>query len=166
MTTSGLNDLTYGLYLVSSHDEETKNALVINTAFQVTADPAEVAICINKNSFTHELILKSGVFAVMPLEEQTPFVFIGRFGFRCGRSFKKLENVSFSVGKNGCPLILEHTLAAVEAQVVKTVDLPTHTLIIGKVTDSQVFNPEGKPLTYAYYSTVLKGKTPKGATHQ
>lgn len=161
----GLNDLTYGLYLVSSYDGETKNALVINTAFQVTAAPAELAVCINKNSFTHELISKSGVFAVMPLEEQTPFVFIGRFGFRCGRSFNKLEKVSFSVGKNGCPLITQHTLAALEAQVVKTVDLPTHTLFIGQVTGSHVFNPNGRPLTYAYYSTVLKGKTPAGATH-
>ena len=162
---NALNTLTYGLYLVSSYDGETKNALVVNTAFQVTANPAQIAVSVNKNSFTRELILKSNRFAVMPLEEKTPFVFIGRFGFRSGKTFQKFENVEFSVGKNGCPLVREHTLSSVEATVVQTVDLPTHTLFIGQITDAQVFNPDGKPLTYEYYHTVLKGKTPAGATH-
>ena len=163
---NGLNDLTYGLYIVSSSYGETKGALVVNTAFQVTADPAELAVCINKKSFTHELVKASGTFAVMPLEEKTPFVFIGRFGFRTSRTFNKFENVEFSVGKNNCPLIKKYTLAAIEVCVVKSVDLPTHTLFIGKVTDTHVFNASGKPLTYEYYHTVLKGKTPEGATHR
>ena len=162
---NALNTLTYGLYLVSSFDGETKNALVVNTAFQVTANPAQIAVSINKNSFTRELLLKSNKFAVLPLEEQTPFIFIGRFGFRSGQTFDKFENVQISVGKNGCPLVREHTLSAVEASVVQTIDLPTHTLFIGQITDAQVFNPVGKPLTYDYYHTVLKGKTPAGATH-
>ena len=162
---NALNMLTYGLYLVSSYDGEKKNALVVNTAFQVTATPAQIAVSVNKNSFTRELILKSKKFAVMPLEEKTPFVFIGRFGFRSGKTFQKFENIKFSVGKNGCPLVREYTLSAVEANVVQTIDLPTHTLFIGQITDAQVFNPVGKPLTYEYYHTVLKGKTPAGATH-
>lgn len=161
----GLNKLTYGLFLVSSSDKETKSALVVNTAFQVTDQPAEIAISVNKNSFTRSLILKSGKFAVFPLEEQTPFVFIGRFGFRTGKTFNKFENIQNSVGKNGSPLILEHTLASIEATVCQTVDLPTHTLFIGQVTHTQVLNPDGKTLTYAYYQNVLKGKTPPGATH-
>ena len=162
---NALNALTYGLYLVSSFDGETKNALVSNTAFQVTATPAKMSVSINKNSFTHALILKSGKFAVMPLNEKTPFVFIGRFGFRSGKTFNKLEGVEFSVGGNGCPLVRQYTLSAVEVTVEQAIDLPTHTLFIGLVTDAQVFNCGGKPLTYDYYHTVLKGKTPAGATH-
>ena len=101
----------------------------------------------------------------MPLEEKTPFVFIGQFGFRSGKNFNKFENIEFSVGKNGCPLVKQHTLSVVEASVVQTIDLPTHTLFIGQITDAQVLIPGGKPLTYEYYHTVLKGKTPAGATH-
>ena len=163
---NGLNDITYGLYLVSSTDDDgRKSALVVNTAFQVTASPAEIAVSINKDSFTRELILKSGKFAVLPLEEKTPFAFIGQFGFRSGRTFQKFENIDFSVGENGSPLIVSHTLAAIEATVLQMIDLPTHTLFIGEVTHTQVFIPDGKPLTYEYYRTVLKGKTPAGATH-
>lgn len=165
MVFNGLNDLTYGLYIVTSTDGEKQNGLIINTAFQVTADPAEVAVSINKNSFTHEIILSSKKLAILPLEKQTPFVFIGRFGFRTGRTFSKLENVPFTVGENGCPLVTKHTLAAIEADVVQAVCLSTHTLFICKVTASQVFQPQGEPMTYEYYHTVLKGKTPVGATH-
>lgn len=161
----GLRAWTYGLYLVSSFDGAQQNALVVNTAFQVTAQPAQIAVSINKNSFTREMILKSNKFAVMLLEEQTPLVFIGRFGFRSGRNFNKLEHIKFSVGNNGCPLVLQHTLSAVEATVLHTGDLTTHTLIVGQVTDTKVINPTGKPLTYDYYQTILKGKTPVGATH-
>lgn len=101
----------------------------------------------------------------MPLEKQTPFVFIGRFGFRTGRTLNKLENVDFYDGENGCPLIRQHTLSAIELSVSQTVDLSTHTLFIGDVTDTRVFMPKGEPLTYAYYRDELKGKTPAGATH-
>ena len=162
---NALNTITYGLYLVSSYDGETKNALVVNTAFQVTAAPAKIAVSVNKNSFTRQLMLKSGKFAVMPMDEKTPFIFIGRFGFRSGKTFNKLEGVDFSIGKNGCPLVRQHTLSAVEACVEQAIDLATHTLFIGQITDAQVFNSAGKPLTYDYYYTVLKGKTPAGATH-
>lgn len=162
---SGLENLTYGLYIVTSADGEKKNGLLINTAFQVTADPAEIAVCINKKSFTHELILSGKKLALMPLAKNTPFVFIGRFGFRTGRTFNKLEDVPFSVGENGCPLVEKYTLSATEAEVVKTVSLRTHTLFIGKVTSSRVFQTQEDPMTYAYYKNVLKGKTPLGATH-
>ncbi len=163
---TGLNPLTYGLYIVTSSDGKIANGMIVNTAFQVTADPAEIAVSVHKNSFTHELICRSRKLAVLPLEQATPFVFIGRFGFRTGRTFHKLENVAFTVGKNGCPLITQHTLSAIEADVLQSVDLCTHTLFICKVTTSCVFKEKGVALTYEYYHTVLKGKTPLGATHQ
>ena len=57
-----LNCLSYGLYLVTSSDGTHNNGLVANTAFQVSADPAKVAVCICKQSFTHEIISKSNIY--------------------------------------------------------------------------------------------------------
>jgi len=159
-----LNCISYGLYLVTSSDGTHNNGLIVNTCFQVTADPAQLAVCVCKNSFTHEIISKSNVFAVMPLEEKTPFIFIGNFGFRTGRNFDKFAKVSFEKGQTGAPVVREHTLSCIEARVTQTVDVGTHTLFIGSVVNGQFFKKE-PPLTYAYYHTVLKGKTPAGATH-
>lgn len=159
-----LNGLSYGLYIVTSSDGTQKDGLIVNTAFQVSADPAKLAVCVCKNSFTHGMIEKSRVLNVMPLEQQTPMVFIGNFGFRTGRNYDKFANVSYTVGKNGCPVVAEHTLSCIEVCVEQTVDVGTHTLFIGSVTAAQFFK-EATPLTYEYYHTVIKGKTPAGATH-
>ena len=159
-----LNGITYGLYLVTSSDGTHNNGLIVNTAFQVSADPAKLAVCVCKSSFTHGIILQSCTLNVFPLEQQTPLIFIGNFGFRTGHNFDKFAKVPFTVGQNGCPVVREHTLSCIEVQVVQTVDVGTHTLFIGNVTAGQIFK-QAVPLTYDYYHTVIKGKTPAGATH-
>ncbi|MBO5011920.1 MAG: flavin reductase family protein [Elusimicrobia bacterium] len=161
----GLNYITYGLYIVTTVDGEKKNGLIVNTVFQVTAEPARMAISVNKQSLTHEMILKSRVFAAMPLEESTPLPFIGTFGFRTGRTFDKFAKVPYKTGFLGCPVVTEHTLSYMEVEVQQMVDVGTHTLFIGEVKDAGVLKPNGQALTYAYYHNVIKGKTPKGATH-
>ena len=160
-----LNGWSYGLYLVTSSDGTHNNGLVVNTAFQVSAAPEKVAVCICKQSYTHAIILQSRVFNVMPLEQKTPLIFIGNFGFRTGRNYDKFAKVPFSVGENGCPVIKEHTLSCVEIRVEQLLDVGTHTLFVGEVSNGQVFKTQELPLTYAYYHTVIKGKTPAGATH-
>ena len=160
-----LNGFSYGLYLVTSSDGTRHNGLIVNTAFQVSADPAKIAVCVCKQSYTHGIIQTTRKLNIMPLEQETPLVFTGNFGFRTGSHFDKVSKVLFSVGKNGCPIIKEHTLSCVETTVVQQVDVGTHTLFITDVTDGQVFKPQGIPLTYEYYRTVIKGKTPAGATH-
>lgn len=161
----GLNYITYGLYLVTSVDGEKKNGMIVNTVFQVTAEPARMAISVNKQSLTHEMILKSRVFAAMPLEQNTPLPFIGMFGFRTGRTFDKFAKVPYKTGFLGCPVVTEHTLSYMEVEVCQAVDVGTHTLFIGTVKDAGVIQPHGTALTYAYYHDVIKGKTPAGATH-
>ena len=159
-----LNCLSYGLYLVTSSDGTHNNGLIVNTAFQVSADPVKVAVCVCKQSFTHEIISQSNLFAIMPLEQQTPLIFIGNFGFRTGRNFDKFAKVPFEKGQNAVPIVKEHTLSCIEARVTQAVDVGTHTLFIGDVAAAQFFK-KVPPLTYAYYHTIIKGKTPAGATH-
>ena len=162
--TNGLAFLTYGLYIVTSSHEGQDGGLIVNTVFQVTAEPARVAISVNKKSLTHEIISKSNVFAAMPLEQQTDLPFIGRFGFRTMRNFDKFAGLNVRRGVLNEPLVLEHALSFVEVEVEQTVDVGTHTLFIGLVKNAAPLK-EGEPLTYEYYHKVIKGKTPTGATH-
>ena len=118
--------------------------------------PPRVAVIINKKNLTHELIVKSGLFAASILEESTPMIFLGPFGFKSGRDVDKLSKVAYKKGITGCPLITEHALSVLEAEVFDQIDLGTHTVFIGNVVSSEVLK-EGVPLTYQYYHTVLKG---------
>jgi len=155
-------DLSYGLYLVTSTDEGRLNGQVVNTLIQVTSEPPTVAVIINKKNFTHELILKSKVFSASVLEESTPMIFLGPFGFRSGRDIDKLSKVAFKEGVTGCPLITEHALSVLEAEVIHQIDLGSHTVFIGNVVSSESLK-KGTPITYQYYHQVLKGKSPPNA---
>ena len=54
-----------------------------------------VAVSINKQNFTHEIIKETGVFAISVLSENAPLSFIGNFGFKCGRDFDKFVDVKY-----------------------------------------------------------------------
>ena len=155
-------DLSYGLYIITSHDGERLNGQVVNTVIQVTSDPPRVAVIINKKNLTHEFISNSRVFGVSVLDDTTTMTFIGPFGFRSGRDVNKFEKVQFKRGSSGSPLVLEHALSLLEVKVFDQIDLGTHTIFIGDVIFSEVLKA-GKPLTYHYYQEVLKGKSPPNA---
>jgi ferric-chelate reductase [NAD(P)H] len=155
-------DLSYGLYIVTSCDEDRLNGQIVNTIIQVTSDPARVAVIINKKNLTHEYIYKSNVFAASVLEESAPLKFFGPFGFRSGRDFDKLSRVQFKEGVTGCPLVTEHSLSVLEARVSSKIDLGTHTIFIGDAVNSEILK-EGRPLTYRYYHEQLNGKPSKNA---
>ncbi len=155
-------DLSYGLYIVTSRDEGRLNGQVVNTVIQVTSDPPRVAVIISKKNLTHEFISKSKVFGVSVLAESAPMSFFGPFGFRSGRDFDKFSKVQFREGVTGCPLLTEHSLSLLEADVFDEIDLGSHTIFIGNVVNSEVL-AEGPPLTYRYYHERLKGKPSKNA---
>jgi len=159
---SVFRNLSYGLYIVTSRDEDRINGQIVNTVIQVTSEPPRIAVIINKKNFTHELIVKSKIFSTSVLEESTPMTFFGPLGFRSGRDMDKLSNISFKEGVTGCPLVTEHALSVLEAEVINQIDLGTHTVFIGNVVSSEVLK-EGPPLTYQYYHQVLKGKSPPNA---
>jgi len=151
-------NLSYGLYIVTSRNDNRLNGQIVNTVIQVTSEPARMAVIINKKNLTHEYISKSQLFGVSVLEETAPLTFFGPFGFRSGRDYDKLSKVQYKEGTTGCPLVTQNTLSILEARVIEQIDVGTHTVFIGDVVDSEVLK-EGKPLTYLYYRENLKGKS-------
>jgi len=162
MDRKALHRISYGLYVVTSGKEGNCNGQIANAVFQVTAEPATVAVSINKQNFTHKFIRKSGVFAVSILSKNTPLKFIGHFGFRSGRGIDKFEGINYKTGKTGAPIVLDNTVAYVETKVIEEVDAGTHTIFIGEVVDAQIFTDE-ELMTYAYYHLIKRGATPKTA---
>ena len=155
-------DLSYGLYIVTSRDGDRLNGQIVNTVIQVTSDPPRVAVIINKKNLTHEYISKSKVFGVSVLDESTPMKFLGPFGFRSGRDMNKFKEVEFKEGTTGCPLVTEHAISLLEAEVFDQIDLGSHTIFVGDTVYSEVLK-DGQPLTYQYYREFLKGKSPPNA---
>jgi len=154
--------LSYGMYIVTSHDGDKLNGQIANTVFQTTAEPQQIAVCINHLNYTHELIARSGVFGVSVLDTSADMEFIGRFGFRTGRKEDKLSQVKYKIGATGVPLVLDHALAVIEAKVVGQMDVGSHTLFMGRIVSSETIQT-GQPMTYDYYHKELRGRAPKTA---
>jgi len=162
MNLKALYKISYGLYVISSKKKDKINGQIANTLFQVASEPPTVAVSINKENLTHQFIKESRVFAAFILSDDTPMSFIGRFGFKSGREIDKFAQVNYKIGKTGAPLLLDNTLAYLEAQVIKEIDVGTHTIFIGKLVEAENIK-EGVPMTYAYYHIVKRGKAPKTA---
>jgi flavin reductase (DIM6/NTAB) family NADH-FMN oxidoreductase RutF/rubredoxin len=162
-----LFQLNYGMYIVSSAKAGAVNGCIANTVFQLTPQPPVVAVSISKENLTHEFISSSGFFAASVLAEDAPTKFIGMFGFRSGRDLDKFKETAFKKGVTGCPIVLENTTGYIEARVVNTIDVGSHTLFIGEVVACEQFNNGKIAMTYNYYRDVKGGRTPRtAATYQ
>ncbi len=157
-----LHKITYGLYVVCSKSDGKANGQIANAIFQVTSEPPTIAISINKKNLTHELIKKSKFFTISVLSEETSMTLIGTFGFKCGRDIDKITGVNCKSGIAKIPIVLEHSIAYIEAEVIDSVEVGTHTIFIGKVIDCDIIDNK-KPMTYDFYHKVKGGLSPKTA---
>ena len=145
MDEKALYKITYGLYVVSAQAEGQRSGCVVNTLQQVTAEPVRLAVTVNKESLTCQLIQKAG-----------------RFGFRTGKDMDKFEGIPCKEDAAGMPYPTATACAHYSCKVEQTLDLGTHLMFVGLAEESEILT-EDEPLTYAYYRNVIKGFTPKGA---
>ena len=152
-------NISYGLYILTAKTEKT-NGCVINALSQVTSNPNQIMIAINKNNYTTEQILKSKKFNISILNEEVNYDLIKRFGFASGKDIDKFDGFTdFKIAENGIPYITQGTNSYISAEVVEVRDLGTHYEFLAKVTDEVVLN-NIPSITYAYYQSNIKPKAP------
>ncbi len=154
-----LHNIGYGLYVVGSIKDGKPNAQIANTVFQVTAEPPTIAVSINKDNLTYDYIKATGVFSISIISQDAPLPFIANFGFSSGRDRNKLEGIEYREGKTGAPIILENTIAFIEARVIEEMSVGTHTIFVGQVESADILR-SGTPMSYSYYHQIKRGTEP------
>ena len=162
MDLTALFKLSYGVYVICSKKGDKINGQTANAVIQITSEPPTIAISINKQNLTHEYIKESKVFSIAILSQDTPLNFIGTFGFKSGRDQNKLDGIRYKIGSSQAPVLVDNSLASIEAKVIKDIDVGTHSIFIGEIIDAGILK-QGEPMTYAYYHQVKRGTTPKTA---
>lgn len=162
MDLKALRKISYGLYIIGAKKEDSINGQTANTVVQISAEPATVAVSINKQNLTHEYIKASGYFTVSVLAMEAPLSLVGQFGFKSGREGDKFSGINYSLTVNELPYVNDHTLVYLEAKVINEMDGGTHTVFLAKVAAAEILK-EGEPMTYAYYHQVKRGSTPSTA---
>ena len=165
-----LFNIQYGLFVITTKDDDRDNGCISNTVAQVTAQPNRISVALNKSNFTTELIQKSGRFTASILSEAADFELFKHFGFQSGRTVNKFADFTDCRRvSNGTFAITRGTNAFISADVEQAIDLGTHMLFIGLVTEMETLS-DTPSATYNYYQANIKpkpqpaGKTEDGKT--
>lgn len=153
-------DINYGMYIVSSKDNKNVGC-VINTLVQITSENPVIAISLNKENYTNEVIKKTKRFAVSLLSEKTNPNTIAKFGFSSSKDTDKFAEVNYEI-VDDLPVITDEVCGYLVCEVINIIDVDTHDVIIAKVKDTKKLT-EISAMTYKYYHEVIKGQAPKKA---
>jgi flavin reductase (DIM6/NTAB) family NADH-FMN oxidoreductase RutF len=137
-----------GLYVVGSTDKGARrNAMTLNFATQVSFDPKWLAIGVEREALTHELISASGVFSLCLIDREDRAIV---------RKFTKPVEVDLEAHTlNGFPYldgpltgapVLTQAVAYVECEVRQPVEIGGHTLFLGEVVNAAFLKDEETPV--------------------
>lgn len=153
--------LSYGLFVLTAKDGEKDNGCITNTVMQITSSPKIISIAINKSNLTHDMTLKTGVFNISVLTQETPFEIFKNFGFQSGKDVNKFEDYNeFNRSENGLIYLSTYTNSFISAKVISAVDYGSHTLFTAEVTEAEVLS-SAPSVTYEYYFANIKPKQEK-----
>ncbi|MBS5326150.1 MAG: flavin reductase [Lachnospiraceae bacterium] len=155
MDKKAMYKLTYGLFVLTAREGEKDNGCIINTAMQVTTTPNRMIVVVNKQNYTHDMILRTKKFNVSCLSEEATFDVFQHFGFQSGKDTDKMPDGSYPRAENGIMYLKEKACAYISGNVVAETDLGTHTMFLADVTDAVVLS-DAAPVSYSFYQKNIK----------
>lgn len=165
MNENALFKISYGLFILTARDGEKDNGCIINTAIQAASLPNRLSVCVSKTNLTHDMIMNTDEFNVSVISQKVDFELFKHFGFVSGREADKFDSFSdCKRGKNGIYYVTEATNAYISVKTDTTVDLGSHTMFIGKITDSDILS-DIPSATYEYYFENIKPKAENTASN-
>ena len=135
---------TYGLYAVSTGDQQRWNVFTANWLSQVSFDPPLLALSVQNDAVSLPIIRESGHFAVHVFGDDQRDL-SGSLGKSFAKHPEKLDQVTMEIGETGCP-VLVGTLGRVECTVEGELEAGDSTVVLGRVVAAQE-QRAGEPLT-------------------
>ena len=150
-----LFNIGYGLYVITTNDNNNHNGMIVNTVTQVTNTPNRVAVTINKQNYTHDTVKNSKIMNINCLTTEAPFSVFENFGFKSGRDSNKMADIDFTLSENGLAVLSQYVNSFMSLKVEQCIDLDTHTMFICSVTEAKVIS-DVETMTYTYYHKNVK----------
>ena len=165
MDTNVMFKIGYGLYVLTASEGEKDNGCIINTVMQVTSNPLQIAIAVNKRNFTTGMIQKTKKFNLSILSETAKFDIFEHFGYHSGRDSDKFASFyDTKRSPNGVLYITQNTNAFMSAYVQQEIDFGTHILFIAQLVEAENLS-DVPTVTYDFYQKNIKPK-PQSAPAQ
>lgn len=129
--------------LVCTQMDGQRWGIAATSVVGLTAEPAQVLVCVNRGSSLHAPTLARGAFSINVLARHH-LGLAKAFGGEVA-SPERFRHGNWGVGRAGLPLLRDALLAA-EAELVHAYSIATHTVLVGLLTEVRV--REGDPLLF------------------
>lgn len=141
-----LRMVTYGLYAVGVARGDDRNMFTANWLTQVSFEPPLIALSVENDSHSIDLIRETGVFTVSVFgdDQREQAAALGK---RWRLRPDKMREMSYEIGLAGCPYLVD-ALGYVECAVTDRMAAGDSTLFLAEVTNAEALR-EGTPLTMA-----------------
>ena len=137
-----MRHLVGGVSIVTLGSGDDLGGLTATSVTSLSAEPPSLIVCVKQSASAMPLLKKSGLFAISILGHGHQSIadrFAGRGGSRGGDRFAEGE----WIGRPGYPKILADALASFECEVEDMIDKFSHTIVIGRVTETRAFGGDG-----------------------
>lgn len=145
--------MTYGIYVLTTRFNSTINGMIASWVSQVSYEPPLITVAVHPNRYSHELMVKSGYFALNILAGDQKAL-MGRFKGPVAE--EKFESIAWKEGVTGCP-ILTDSIGSLECRIIRKLSPGNHSLFIGETVNA-IFNGEKTPLCTLDYDGCYTGK--------
>jgi flavin reductase (DIM6/NTAB) family NADH-FMN oxidoreductase RutF len=147
-----------GINVVTTVLDGTLYGITVNAFCSVSLTPPQVLICIDKTANTHDILQKSGVYAVNMLDESQKNL-SERFARRDTEGGKTFADIDYYTAETGCP-IFSNALARMECKIVAQYEGGDHTIFLGEVLNLSYQDSETKEaLPLLYYRSNYRSLT-------
>jgi flavin reductase (DIM6/NTAB) family NADH-FMN oxidoreductase RutF len=134
-----------GVTVVTSAYDGEYAGMTVSSFTSVSLEPPTVLVCLNKNSYCHSVVHKSGIFAISLLSVGQENL-SKRFAGLDSTVTDKFDGVEVIVGETGAPLLVG-AIGHLDCVVRSTHDTSTHTIFIAELVYVDV-NVDKPPLVY------------------
>lgn len=155
MDNKALFKIQYGLFVLSSQGAKGDNGCIVNTVMQITDNPLDIVIGLNKKNYSHQNIMANNKICLSVLTQDVPFAIIKQFGFQSGKDVDKFADITVAKASNGLLYLPTYSNAYISGTVIESYDFDTHTLFKVLVEDAQVLS-DVTSVTYEYYQKHIK----------
>ena len=157
-----LQKITQGMYVLTTDN----GGCVVDAVSQVSSsDNPLIAVSVMKKNYTNELLKNNTKFCLSVLGMDVNPEIIKTFGFNSMRDLDKFQNIETN-NVDGLKVIKD-SLGYMECEIVDSIDNDTHTLFIGRLINSVLYQ-DSDAMSYQYYQEhkddLLKIKTNNNQT--
>ncbi|MCQ2551499.1 MAG: flavin reductase [Clostridia bacterium] len=127
------------MYVLTTSLNGRDNGCIVRDVMVIDSDQKKICLCIKKSYLSCCMINRSKKFNLSITNGENEDL-VQRFGMVSGKAVDKFEGFrAFKRADNGVPYITKNTDGYMSVDVDQVIDLGTHAIFIGKVTDEDSF---------------------------